>query len=732
MSRLILAFAVSIFAACSVQAQDLAKVQEILKKNCFECHGGKKTSARLNVLDHDVMLKRKAVVPGNLKESELVARITAKDDSVMPPAEKGKLSPEQVAILSEWVKAGAPDFTKAVAPPIVPAVPDDPQPKPAAPEVAPDEGLLKRPLGVAYVLRSILLDVRRQKPADLPFQRYFSLTHLVGGGITRDELTQHRDALAKAVNHLSWKQKVHRPVPVESTHTVYRIDLRELGWDKPLNRKVAGKLDKSSFNLYDLVLLEYPYGVVPTNDTFQSLCREFLAPANQARPITYVRADWFASVATQPPLYHDLLQLPQTLDELERLLGVTPALNLANGRAIRGGVVNSGVSRNNRVNERHPAKFGTYWKSYDFKSSLGTDNIFADPINLVPSGGEMVFSLPNGLHGYYICDGKGARIDAAPTNIVVDLYATDKIVRNGLACMRCHDKGVKEFTDVVRPVVQKLQKTTFDRKLALLQYRDQENLDKYLASDRNRFQASMKTILGKESINEPLRLVSKRFLDERLTLPLASAELGLAEPKNLQSVLNRPQFVAVGLATLATGQPLARDAWEGNFDRVVQLLNLGTPLVPFDSVVRQSHDPDPLPFDIEIKTNKAKNLFAAGDELEVTVKPTRDVFVEISSTSSKGVKTILVASNTQVKAGQTFRFPSDGRKIRIPKNAGQEQITVLASSTPFAGGEVVSLPNVADRIIHPSRVVVNGKRVEVQISPNPQTTLLRTIVIETR
>ena len=57
---------------------------------------------------------------------------------------------------------------------------------------------------------------------------------------------------------------------------------------------------------------------------------------------------------------------------------------------------------------------------------------------------------------------------------------------------------------------------------------------------------------------------------------------------------------------------------------------------------------------------------------------------------------------------------------------------MLASSSPFAGGEVVSLVNTADRIIHPNRVVVNGTRVEVQTSPNPQTTLKRTIVIETR
>lgn len=710
------------------QGDIAAQANAILKKHCFDCHGGKKTAARLNVLDRASLLKQKAVVPGNLKESELIVRINAKDDSVMPPVEKGKLTAPEIAALTAWVKAGALDAKEAPGP-VTP--PDDPQPKPATSDT-PDDALLKRPLGVNYVHRSILLDVRRLQTADRPFVRYLTLTHLVGGGITRDELIQHRDALAKAINHLSWKAKLVRPIPVESTHTVYRIDLRELGWDKPLQRRAQGKFEKTSFTVFDLALIEYPYATVTNSEAFQALAREFLTPANQSRPITHLRADWFASVVTQPPLYHDFLQLPLNVEELEKTLGVNVQGNLRDGRAIRGGVINSGVSRNNRVNERHPARFGAYWRSYDYKSSTGTDNIFLDPVNLNASGGEMVFNLPNGLQGYYICNEKGGRIDAAPTNIVVDTFATDKIVRNGLACMRCHDKGIKEFVDVVRPVVQKVQTATFDRKLALSLYRDQTALDKYLNADRQRFQNAMKTLLGKESTNEPLRLVSRRFLDERLTLALASAELGLPEPRNLQDLLKRPEFVSFGLAPLATGQPLARDAWEANYDSVIARLGLGTALVPLDGELRQNHDPEPLPFDLEVKTNKKGNVFQAGDELVVTVKPSRDVFIEIVSTSARGVKTIVVPSNTQVRAGQTFRFPSDGRKVRIPKNAGTEHITVLASTSSFPAGEVVTAANVGDRVIHPNRVVVNGNRVEVQFSPNPRSTVKRTLAIETR
>ena len=68
----------------------------------------------------------------------------------------------------------------------------------------------------------------------------------------------------------------------------------------------------------------------------------------------------------------------------------------------------------------------------------------------------MIFTLPNGLQGYYLANGKGERIDSAPTAIVTDKNASDQTVRNGLSCMRCHERGMLTFTDVVRPTLQKL------------------------------------------------------------------------------------------------------------------------------------------------------------------------------------------------------------------------------------------------------------------------------------
>jgi hypothetical protein len=718
-------------AAASLGQESLpGPVQQVLKKHCYECHGGKRKLAKLDILDYKLMIQRKVLVPGKGKESELLVRLLAKDDSVMPPPERERLSTEELNLLQSWVEKGTVQEVAKAAPVNVPEV------KPA--EQAPaDEANLQRPLGAGYIHQAILQDIRRFAAEERKNFRYFSLTHLLGGGITREELVGQREALAKAINHLSWKPKLVRPTPVESTFTVYRVDLRELGWDRPLQRKISApgaKAETSAYNLYDLVLLEYPYGVIHHGEPYVTLCKEFLLPAGQVRPVSYVRGDWFASVATQPPLYHDLMQLPLSLGELESKLGVNAEDNLRTGRALRGGVIVSGVSRNNRVNERHPARFGYYWKSFDFKSSQAQENIFLDPVNLNQSGGEMIFSLPNGMQGYYVCNEKGVRLDFAPTNIVVDTFASDKTVRNGLACMRCHDKGTKPFADVVRPILTKLQgKASFDVRLALQLYRDQSSLDRFLTGDQDRFQKAMKQLLGKEAGNEPLRPVSRRFLDDRIQLASASAELGLPEPKNLSDVFQRPQFLDVGLAPLAAGQPLARDAWEVYYDRVVRLMGLGHPLVNLDALTRTDYSPtmEP-PFTLEAKTNKRGNTFEPSDELIVFVKANKNVYVEIVGTSARGNKVILVPSTTYLKAGQQFRYPPEGKKLMVPKGPAQEHITILASLNPFPAGEIYTAPYVADRLVHPYRVVLKGNQVQVQVSPDPIHTVKRTIPIEIR
>lgn len=84
------------------------KILPILRENCFRCHGEKdkgglkldSRAAALKAGDSEIP----AVVPGDLKASELIVRIR---DGDMPPTDDG-LPKQQIELLEQWVKDGAP------------------------------------------------------------------------------------------------------------------------------------------------------------------------------------------------------------------------------------------------------------------------------------------------------------------------------------------------------------------------------------------------------------------------------------------------------------------------------------------------------------------------------------------------------------------------------------------------------------------------------------------------
>jgi len=114
-SRTLLLTVGCVFATLSpLVAADLKynrDIRPILADNCFSCHGpdsaARKADLRLD--QRAVAVDRKAIVPGNLAESELIRRLlsTDPDEMMPPPASHKKLTPRQKQLLSDWVKAGA-------------------------------------------------------------------------------------------------------------------------------------------------------------------------------------------------------------------------------------------------------------------------------------------------------------------------------------------------------------------------------------------------------------------------------------------------------------------------------------------------------------------------------------------------------------------------------------------------------------------------------------------------
>ncbi|MEI9896513.1 MAG: c-type cytochrome domain-containing protein [Chthoniobacter sp.] len=88
------------------------KVRPLLTERCYECHSpDKKVKGGLRLDLREGWVKGgdtgPAIVPGDPEKSLLVTAIRYKDRDLQMP-EKRKLPDDEIAILEQWIKVGAP------------------------------------------------------------------------------------------------------------------------------------------------------------------------------------------------------------------------------------------------------------------------------------------------------------------------------------------------------------------------------------------------------------------------------------------------------------------------------------------------------------------------------------------------------------------------------------------------------------------------------------------------
>ena len=453
----------------------------------------------------------------------------------MPPGGP-ELSTEEKAALRIWVLNGAPNW----------------------PESPNRQGFITE----SAILARIRSDLTAAPERSRIYLRYFSLAHLHNARAAESDLDEYRGAISKLINSLSQHPDVTPPRAIDEARTVFRIDLRDYNW--------------TAANWNHLVEA-YSYSVRSSDGA--SITRI------SGSPVPYLRGDWFVARASAPPLYYDLLNLPRTVLELERQLGIDAGRNLAEEKnVVRAGIRTSGVSQNNRILERHVGRHGAYWKSFDFRNNLDDQNIFRNPLRFNAAGSEIIFSLPNGLQGYFLADARGNRLDSAPIAIVSDRNnPDDPVIVNGRSCMSCHFGGMRAISDNVRPVVNGLNLGTADRDRVLALYAAQETIDQWTDKDSARFQAALDKTGARtpsSAASESISALSRKFNSE-LSVTEAAAEAGL-EADEFQSRLNKsPRLASLGFGQLlVSGGGIKRDVWERQFGDVVRELLLGEYVAP--------------------------------------------------------------------------------------------------------------------------------------------------------
>jgi Protein of unknown function (DUF1553)/Protein of unknown function (DUF1549)/Planctomycete cytochrome C len=87
-------------------------IRPILNQNCVVCHGGVRQKNGVSFIFREEALGvgksgHRTIVPGKPDESELIARVTSKDPDARMPYHASPLSPQQIALLRQWIKEGA-------------------------------------------------------------------------------------------------------------------------------------------------------------------------------------------------------------------------------------------------------------------------------------------------------------------------------------------------------------------------------------------------------------------------------------------------------------------------------------------------------------------------------------------------------------------------------------------------------------------------------------------------
>lgn len=556
------------------------RVLGILETNCAKCHGpGSAGLGGINyMLDLDELIASNTVIPGDAEGSRIYARMTSPTNAMPPATETQRPSTTDAEIVGKWIEECAGVQSCADQP----FIPRD------------------------QMLMAINQDLSTINLESLPFTRYFSFVHLHNAGWCDAEIEVFREALSKLVNSLSHGILIKPPVAIDKDRLIYRIDIGDYKWEAVEGKQF--RLSEPSFyfpeddistraftDVWEMIADQNPYTIEYLGDVAINI------KTQTHTNVPIMPGDAFLDAASRSPLYYDILGIPlrsarlraedppcgakgtpeeclETQLNIDILADIAKEFDQNTDIVGRAGFKESKVSDFNRVVERHlfnDTNNRVFWISYDFKSQTGLKNILTHPLDFDFDGGEIIFSLENGLQGYMLTNAAGGRLNDGPTEIVQDPSQEDQIVRNGVSCMGCHSAGMLAANDDIRAGLDAgMTGTLFDdttKGLIRDLYPTREDFKLLQQEDTDRFNLSLSkagvTLGGEE---EPVLTTFLSF-DEDVTLRRVGAEYDLNETDMLKNLGK----LGDDLSDLAEGASIHRKDFTENFRVGACILKIG-------------------------------------------------------------------------------------------------------------------------------------------------------------
>jgi len=499
------------------------QVADILQTNCGNCHIGQGASGDFGyLLDMEELLASGKIIPGSKEDSRIYARMV---EGTMPPAAVRVIQTPtygQIDLVGRFIDELKDVFQD-------PGTDCEP-----APFMDTDEQI-----------RLMQQDMSRQDDADKPFTRYLTITYASNAGLCGRPLERQRFALFKGINSVSTDTVVHQPVAIDQDELIYRIDIRDYDWDREIDLQDNDVTDPANVDFAD------GWEAIIANPETAVYAVEYAGPQaddlkeDAGTLVPFLPVNVFIQATEFGDLYYTLIGGKANIFDFELdVLGIDTAEEIERDNLMRAGFENSGVSKQERVLNRFDSNLGpgtSYWLSFDFDGggggeidgefvqNLANESIFSDPIDFAFAGGEAIFSLPNGLQGYYVAAANGNRLAQAPIGVVIDPAQNNGLVTNGASCHSCHNAGMITFTDTVRQFVEE-NKRIFDQETyesVMLQYVDARTFQAAMDAD------SKMHVDALERAGVPPETpdaVSRTYLDFQLgnvTVDIAAGEFGV-------------------------------------------------------------------------------------------------------------------------------------------------------------------------------------------------------------
>lgn len=410
-------------------------VLERLEALCGACHSNGDNGAGFsNGMDLGGLIDTGLIVPGQSASSPLLARIL---DGSMPPV---------LAPAAQLPRIGAPtvgdiallaDFIDQLATEPLPRC----EPLPF--------------LGLDDVFAMLLSDVQSRPADERVYLRYVSLAGASNARLCGPALDQQRQALFKLVNSLSMQSEIRLPVAIDGAELLYRIDLRDYGWDRELDLDGDGAVDAPDG--WEAALSVVPHGVAFGGPEASALSAE----TGAAVPLSGLPA--LTRAAADGDVYRGLLGVPANVYDMQLSLGVDAALELEDGDTRRAGFVRYPPYGSETVATRLAlGELGqrAYWWLDADEEPYDSSTIYADPLGFV--GGpwlQTLWELPNGLHGYLLNGSDGGALSGTTSSCGGTCVRPEQ--QHAVGCMGCHAGGLRPLRDSIRAYAERYP-TQFD------------------------------------------------------------------------------------------------------------------------------------------------------------------------------------------------------------------------------------------------------------------------------